>query len=189
MNIVRIMMYCVPGVMLFPLMTVLPTSAASGGINSQAAINNLSFDGTLVADPCELDPTTASITLDFGTVVDKYLYRNTRTHGQPFTLRLLECDLNLGNQVELTFKGAESAELPGLLAPESPAASGIAVGMELNDGTPLPLNKKVPAFTLISGINNIILNGYVIGEPSAIKNRTIQRGAFSATATFELNYP
>lgn len=60
-----------------------------------AATDNLNFDGTLVAEPCTLDPDTTNITLDFGILVDKYLYINTRTHSKPFSIRLLECDLTI----------------------------------------------------------------------------------------------
>jgi type 1 fimbria pilin len=171
---------------------LLLTAAFAGhaaGSDLKTVADNLKFDGTLVADPCELDPDATNITLDFGTVIDTYLYLNTRTHGQPFTLRLLECDLSLGNQVEVTFKGTESAELPGFLAVSSAANSGIAIGMALPDGTPLPFNKTVPAFTLTSGTSEFVLNGYVIGEPTALANRALRRGAFEALATFELNYP
>jgi len=51
------------------------------------------------------------------------------------------------------------------------------------------LNKTVPAFTLAGGTNDLVLYGYVIGEPSALAAHTLRRGAFEALATFELNYP
>ncbi|WP_230351057.1 fimbrial protein [Lelliottia sp. WAP21] len=169
------------------LIATYPTFATEGG--AKEVSNNLRFDGQLVADPCELDPTSAAITLDFGTVIDTYLYLHTRTHAQPFVIKLKECDLTLGNQVEVTFKGAESAELPGTLAVTSPADSGLAIGMSLPDGTPLSFNQTVPAFSLQSGTSELALEGYLIGEPGALANRTLRRGEFSALATFELNYP
>lgn len=169
------------------LITAQAGRAAGGEVKEVS--NNLRFDGQLVADPCELDPASSAITLDFGTVIDTYLYLHTRTHAQPFVIKLKECDLTLGTQVEVTFKGTESTELPGLLAVTSPADSGLAIGMSLPNGTPLPFNKTVPAFFLHSGNSELELNGYVIGEPSALANRTLRRGVFSALATFELNYP
>lgn len=170
------------------LLIVAQAAQAAGGRGKEVS-NNLHFDGQLVADPCELDPGSSAITLDFGTVIDTYLYLHKRTHAQPFVIRLKECDLTLGTQVEVTFKGAESIELPGLLAVTSPADSGLAIGMSLPDGTPLPFNKTVPAFSLQSGNSVLELNGYVQGEPNALANHTLRRGVFSALATFELNYP
>lgn len=157
--------------------------------SSQAKDNNLHFDGTLVADPCVLDPNTTAISLDFGTVVDKYLYLNTRTHSQPFTIHLIECDTSLGNSAIMTFKGTESSELPGLLALTQGPASGIAIGMELEDGTPLPFNKATPGFELQDGTTTLTLRGYVQGEPTAIEKQTIGRGDFTAVSTFEIEYP
>ncbi|MGG8041379.1 fimbrial protein [Klebsiella aerogenes] len=157
--------------------------------NAEAKDNNLHFDGTLVADPCVLDPDTTDITLDFGTVIDKYLYLNTRTHSQPFTINLRECDTTLGNSVVFTFKGAESSELPGLLALTKGPASGIAIGMELVDGTPLPFNKPTRAFRLNDGVTTLSFLGYVQGEPTALEQHNIRRGSFTAIATFEIDYP
>ncbi|XTZ40645.1 fimbrial protein [Salmonella enterica] len=174
---------------LLSLFMLQPGQAMSATAAAKAVANNLKFDGTLVDDPCQLDPNTTDITLDFGTVIDKYLYLNTRTHSQPFTLRLQGCDTTLGNQVEITFKGTESNELPGLLTLSQSSASGIAIGMEMADGTSIPFNKTLPAFALTNGVSTITLQSYVQGEPSAITNHNIGRGTFKAVATFELNYP
>lgn len=168
---------------------VMAAALMAGTTQVQAKNNNLHFDGTLVADPCELDPNTANITLDFGTVIDKYLYLNTRTHSQPFTINLIGCDTSLGDQVVMTFKGTESSELPGLLALSSGSASGIAIGMELPDGTPLPFNKPAPQQQLHDGTTSLTFMGYVQGEPSALQGHSINRGNFTATATFEMDYP
>ncbi|WP_426505372.1 fimbrial protein [Serratia proteamaculans] len=153
-----------------------------------ATIDNLRFDGTLVADPCELDPKTTDISLDFGTVIDKYLYLNTRTHSKPITIRLLGCDLSLGKTVSLTFKGTESVALPGLLAVDTGGADGIAIGMELADGTPLPINKATPLMALTKDTTTLTLMNYVQGEPKAIKDHKIVTGDFTAVATFALDY-
>ncbi len=153
-----------------------------------ATTDNLRFDGTLVADPCELDPKTTDISLDFGTVIDKYLYLNIRTHSKPIVIRLLGCDLSLGKTVSLTFKGTESLVLPGLLAVNSGGAGGIAIGMELADGTPLPLNKATPLMALTQDTTTLTLMNYVQGEPTAIKDHKIVTGDFTAVATFSLDY-
>lgn len=156
-----------------------------------AQSETVQFDGTLVEDACELYPGDENIELDFGTVIDKYLYLNTRTHSQPFTIRLINCDLVLGREVQVTFTGTESIALPGLLALSvGSQASGIAIGFETESGEPIKLNKpKDYIQQLHSGNgNNLNLTAYVQGEPSALLTKTIGRGAFTAVSTFTLDY-
>lgn len=159
------------------------------GNSARAANDNLIFDGTLVAEPCVLDPDTTNITLDFGTVIDKYLYINGRTHSKPFSIRLLDCDLTLGKTISLTFKGTPDSELTQLLALESGKVRGIAIGIVKADDTPLPINTSTQAYTLIAGSNLLAFKGYIQGKPTALQSKGIVRGDFSATATFMLDYP
>lgn len=153
------------------------------------AADNVRFHGALVSEPCEIAPGDEQIALDFGTVIDKYLYLNTRTHSQPFDIRLAECDLSLGKMVKVTFSGNENPNLPGLLALEAGSqANGIGIGMENQDGKPLPLNKQVPGYGLVSGNNTLTFRAYVQGEPQALTDKTIERGPFNAIVTFHLEY-
>lgn len=147
------------------------------------------FHGTLVAEPCLISANDADITLDFGTVIDKELYSDTRTRGQEFTVHLLECDLSIGNTVKITFSGNENPNLTGLLAiANGSQASGIAIGMETKDGKLLSINKAGQKYNLENGSNSFTLRAFVEGEPDAIRNHTIERGPFSAVATFSLEY-
>ncbi|HID9711677.1 fimbrial protein [Serratia marcescens] len=153
------------------------------------AADNLYMHGALVAEPCVIQPGDEDIQLDFGTVVDKYLYLNQRTLSQPFELRLSECDLSLGKTVSITFKGEENPQLPGLLAlAASSEASGIAIGMETAQGRPLPLNSAGGKYPLQNGSTVIAVQAYVRGEPETLAKKTIGRGAFNAIATFNLDY-
>lgn len=167
--------------------TVLLISAVISPSRSVAVTNNLQFSGNLVAEPCVLDPETETVELDFGTIVDKYLYINERIHSQPFTIRLLECDLSLGETVSLTFSGTADSELTDMLAVTG-TASGIAIGLETLDGTALAFNSATPNFSLSAGTTNLTLKGYVRGKPSAIQHHAIVKGEFNATANFTLNY-
>lgn len=148
----------------------------------------VNYSGVLVAEPCVIPPGEENIELDFGTVIDKYLYLNQRTQGKEFTLQLTECDLSLGETISVSFSGTESAALPGLLAINSGGASGIAIGLENTAGELLPLNKLTGKQRLQVGSNRITLKAYVRGEPEALKNSAIGRGVFSAVATFLLHY-
>ena len=153
-----------------------------------AAADNMRFHGALVAEPCVLPPGEESVKLDFGTVIDKYLYLNQRTHGQSFELNLAECDLSIGKTVSVTFSGTESLALPGLLAPSAGGASGIAIGLETEQGQALPLNQHSGKYQLSGGNTVLRLRAYVQGEQEALDKHTLGRGAFSATATFQLEY-
>ncbi|CAI1050066.1 fimbrial protein [Serratia quinivorans] len=153
------------------------------------AADNMRLHGALVAEPCVIPPGDETVVLDFDTVIDKYLYMNTRTHGQAFKLHLAQCDLSLGKTVRVTFSGTESAALPGLLALNGASqASGIAIGMETPQGDLLPINQQGKAQALVSGANTLTAQAYVQGEPDALKHKTIERGPFNAVVTFSLDY-
>ncbi|QPJ99573.1 type 1 fimbrial protein [Enterobacter mori] len=152
------------------------------------AADNLQIDGTLVNEPCELAPESENLTVEFDTIITKYLYINTRTHAIPLTIKLINCDTTIGESGWITFTGLENEALPGLLSVTG-AATGIAVGMELPDGTPLTVNQPSPAFSLLDDATDIVLQAYIQGEPEAIEKGTITPGDFLATATFEIEYP
>lgn len=158
-------------------------------MGSDGAAENMRFHGALVAEPCVIAPGKELLQLDFGNVVDKYLYLNKRTHGIPLVIQLAECDLSLGATVTLTFTGNESIKLPGMLLPEAGSqAAGIAIGLETPEGQPLPLNRPSAAYPLRAGNSEVQLRAYVQGEPQAIAQKSITHGAFNATATFILGY-
>ncbi|BEO10533.1 TPA: fimbrial protein [Serratia marcescens] len=150
---------------------------------------NLYFHGELVAEPCVIPPGSEIIPLDFGTVIDKYLYSYQRTLAVPLAIQLAECDLSLGQSLTVTFVGSENGSLPGYLALDTGSqARGVAIGLESMEGKSLPLNKRGEKISLVSGNNQIRLQAYIRGEPLALQSRTIVRGDFSAAVTFNLEY-
>lgn len=158
-------------------------------LSPAAQAENIRMHGALVAEPCVIVPGGESVTLDFGTLADKDLYTRQRTQGQSFDIRLTECDVNLGKTVKVTFSGIENPHLAGLLAIDGASqASGIAIGMETPGGQKLPLNKPGQGVRLVNGNNTLTVHAYVQGEPDAIANKSIERGPFSAIATFNLEY-
>lgn len=169
------------------LFLLLPLHAAIGGCAN--AEDNLHFSGALVAEPCVIPSGEENISLEFGSVIDKYLYQYHRTHSQTFTLHLTQCDPSVAKTVSVTFHGTESLPLPGLLALDAgSSATGIALGLETTKGAAIPINQSTPAVPLTAGENWLSWQAYVQGEPKALKERTITPGEFSATATFELAY-
>ena len=169
---------------------ILLISLLMGAITVPAvAADNMKLHGALVKEPCTLQPGDESVELDFGTVVDKYLYQHQRTLSKPFQLRLTDCDTSLGKALQISFSGTESIALPGLLALDGGSeASGIAIGLETQDGQALSLNQQSRGQAITDGNNIITLLAYVKGEPNAITNRTIGRGMFTAVVTFNLEY-
>ncbi|MEG5552312.1 fimbrial protein [Enterobacter wuhouensis] len=154
-----------------------------------AAENNVHLHGALVAEPCIIPPGEEEIALDFGAIVDKYIYRNTRTPGQVLSIHLTQCDLSLGKTVSVTLTGIESRALPGLLAIDTGSgATGVVIGLETLEGKPVPLNQEMEKINLKTGSNEIVLQAFIQGEPAAITSQNITLGPFTATTTFSVNY-
>lgn len=154
------------------------------------AADNLSFKGRLVAEPCTIRPGDEALELDLKEASAQELYLNNRTTGRSFEIHLEGCDTSIADSVTTTFSGVESTELPGLLRLDGgSAASGVAIGLETPDNTPLPLNVTSDKQTLNDGPNSIALKAYIKGEPRALTDRLIVAGMFTATSTFTLNYP
>ncbi|ELJ4094512.1 type 1 fimbrial protein [Salmonella enterica] len=170
-----------------PEFVVLLTMLMAG--HTQAAPDNVHFSGALVAEPCTLPDEDTSIQLDFGSVIEKYLYQYTRTQGQPFTIHLLDCDPSMMNTVSVMFTGTANTELTDLLATETTSsARGVAIGIELQNGVLLPVNKPSPYGNLAAGNNDLNFTAFVQATPSAIANKTLGAGDFRAIATFQLSY-
>lgn len=159
------------------------------GVQCPVGAENVWLYGALVAQPCTLKPGDENIRLELSAVIDKYLYTHRRTEGTPFNLTLQDCELSQVNTVRITFRGAESLELPGLLTPDiGSEADGIALGIETAEGKPVALNKPGQGFSLVNGENSLALQVYIQGEPTAVVQKRIRLGAFSAFATFSLEY-
>lgn len=171
---------------LMPCMTVL----CSGLLMCSAAYSaDVEVKGQLVFEPCTLSPASEKISLPFGTIVKNYFYTADRTPPEPFTIELTNCDTGIGKEAFVTFRGAESNALPGLLLPDNGTLPGLAIGIETPEGKLLPLNKTSPVYALSDGTTTLRFQGYVQAEPDAIRDKTLVTGALSATATFEITYP
>lgn len=155
------------------------------------ADSQVDFDGTLVKDPCTLSVGALGEdkVVDFGTIINKYLYTNGHSPVQSFTILLQDCDTSLGNTVSFIFKGVEDIDQPGLLALDSTSgAKGVAIAINNANGTPVALNENSAESTLEDGDNQVTFQAYVKASPTALANSTITLGEFNATATFEMAY-
>ncbi|MBB6117913.1 type 1 fimbria pilin [Rahnella inusitata] len=172
----------------FSVLTLLFTALVSTP-RLAAGETNVHLYGALVAEPCVIPPGEEEIQLDFRSITDKYLYLNTRTQGDSFSIHLAECDLSRIKTVKVTFLGMESSALPGLLAIDRGSqASGIAIGLETQQAKLVRINQASDSYQLQKGDNRLVMKAFVQGEPDAIRSKRIGRGPFSAVATFRLEY-
>lgn len=152
---------------------------------------NLQMDGTLVTEPCTLVPDGNSLTLSFGSIIKKGLYKDSRTRSLPFDVTLTDCDTSLGQSVTLTFTGVESgaADMSGYLSTTGPGSEGIVIGLETPDGQPIKINEPTPTMVLNDGVTKIPLQAYVQATSEAVMKQSLVAGDFSATATLDVAYP
>lgn len=169
---------------------LLPTMlAAILSVTSAQAADNVHFSGALVSEPCTFPDSDTDIHVDFGSVITKYLYQYQRTKSQPFTIHLENCDPSVMKTVSVTFKGTADNELTDMLALDpSASAKGIAIGLEVNEGTPLAINKASPFSVLSDGNNSLTFGAYIQAKPTMIASNGLTPGNFSAISTFMLNY-
>lgn len=130
----------------------------------------------------------------------KSLLNGGKSNPRPFDIKLESCDLSVLTDKTVTITGPESRAIVGS------SARGADTGITTDEDTNVPLgtassatktqqgdntlmNKTVPAFQLAGGTNDLVLYGYVIGEPYPLAAHTLRRGAFEVLATFDLNYP
>jgi type 1 fimbria pilin len=171
------------GISFAALLTMLLTSSLV------RSADNLQFKGTLISEPCVVTADSQELSVNFGSVVDKFLYANGQSPAQTFTFHLAECNTDVASNAAITLQGTESSVLPGYLKLDaSSTATGVAIGIEQTDGERVAINKAAEKFRISSGDNQLTLKAYVKGEPDAIAKNTIQAGEFSATATFSFAY-
>lgn len=151
--------------------------------------DNLYFSGSLVNEPCVLAAEDEQVELDFKSVINKDLYLNGRTRGQPIILHLQNCLLGTGKStVNITFSGNASIDPPGLLVVQGADVQGLLVGLETTSGAPLLLNKTHGMGELVKGENLISFNAYLQGEPTALADKSIGLGGFNTSLKFLISY-
>lgn len=155
----------------------------------RAAEDNVHFSGVLITQPCTIPDSDMNIEVDFGSVILSYLYKYQRTMSQSFMIHLENCDASLMHEVSLQFQGAADNELPDLLQIDSTSsATGIAIGLQLSNGTKLGINKYAPWSELVDGNNTLSFGAYVQAQPTSLSRKMLKAGDFTATSAFVLNY-
>lgn len=152
------------------------------------AEDNLQFRGALVKQPCTIAPGDEIVNLNFGTIIDNFLYQYQRTPAREFAIRLTQCEPVVGRDTTITFSGQANTALPGYLALSlGSQAKGVALGIENSLGKLMPINTK-SSVKIVSGDNVIPYRAFIQGEPLALQNKNIGLGVFQANVTFTLEY-
>lgn len=152
---------------------------------------DINFRGTVVALGCNIVPSSENIVVDFGEISTRDLYANGKSGLEEFKIELQGCSSAVFKAITVTFSGTQNANMPDRLAVSSlstNAASGIGIGLEESNGTAITLGTPTSA-TTISDVNmQLNFKAFVEGEPDALRDQTLQTGAFRATANYILNY-
>ncbi|WP_421507773.1 fimbrial protein [Erwinia rhapontici] len=149
------------------------------------------FHGTVVSQPCSVAPGSEKILVDFKHVSVKDLYLNKKSTPVPFSIRLINCTTAVYNSVTVTFSGEENSELSNHLTIHpvlGGGAAGVAIGLKLQNGQSVELNKATSLTRLSTGNMNLGFTAYLEGEPDALQKREIQFGPFTASARYTVNY-
>lgn len=152
---------------------------------------DLNFKGTVMAHGCSIVPSSKNITVDFSQISTHTLYMEGKSQPKAFVIELKDCSTAVFDSVTVTFSGTENANMSDRLAitPLAPhSASGIGIGFEESNGTAILLNTPTTAVAISDATMQLNFKAFVEGEPDALSNKTLQTGAFQATANYTLNY-
>ncbi|WP_075181470.1 fimbrial protein [Pantoea sp. 1.19] len=178
--------YLAAAALVLPLTAPSPAQAYGELIGGQ-----MDFKGVVVAYPCSIAPESGNLPVNFGKLSTRDLYHDGKSPPVTFTLRLLDCNPQLASAVTVTFSGSENPHLPDHLAIKAAApdgASGIGIGLQERNGTPIRLGIATLPVTVDRGVTQLTFQAFVAAEPEALSKATLTTGPFTATANYILNY-
>jgi type 1 fimbria pilin len=182
MNSIFIRRAAVGSLLLAPLMASAEVMLIGG---------DMKFHGTVIALPCEVASGDEVINIDFGKVNVKEIYLNKKVAVKSLNIHLEHCRTDVFNSVSVTFNGTEDSALANHIAitPDGQdGASGVAIGFQELNGTPIKLGEPTATHTITEDSMVLSWQVYLEGAPEAIEHQTIRYGSFGATATWTLNY-
>ncbi|WP_334413226.1 fimbrial protein [Escherichia coli] len=159
---------------------------------------NVTFDGELLDQPCQIDSDSLNQTVQFqARSIKDFQVSPGKGPAEKFSIRLVDCDTStIRKTVKLKFSGDNEPEMKEksnwFLRVSGENQGKLAVGLLDTDGvTPLKLgaahNNKQG--TPIEG-NTVTLNfqAFVQATPDAIAQKSVQPGEYKSVANFELFY-
>lgn len=147
------------------------------------ADTDIEFSGTLIAEPCLVSTDSEDQTVEFGTVVNKIFINHTRSVPESFSIKLLECDLTVGNNVTVTFSGTEDGLQSDTFAVTG-AAEGIAIAIENENSTPVIPEEAMKPVPLSGETTILNYRAYV----QANDYSKVKEGDFQSVVSFLLEY-
>ncbi|AMO81599.1 fimbrial protein [Obesumbacterium proteus] len=174
-------------------LAVLATLTFSSAVEAAGELvgGAMTFKGVVVALPCSIAPGSEKVPVDFGEISTKSLYATGKTTPIAFSIVLEDCNPSVFDSVTVTFDGDRNSNMTDRLAIKSVApsgASGVGIGLEESDGSPIRLNTPTNATAITDTVMQLNFQAFVEGEPQALANGTLTTGAFTATANYTLNY-
>ncbi|HCR1077320.1 TPA: type 1 fimbrial protein [Enterobacter cloacae] len=152
----------------------------------------VTFTGSIIDAPCSITPESVDQTVDLGQISNVALKNGGKSNPRPFSIDLENCSFEADNEgaiqknkVSVTFTGAESSSVDGLLGITG-AAQGAAVAITDGSGDVISLGQPTKAQALQEGSNTLSFSAYLQGasDPKA----AIVPGDFQAVADFTLAY-
>ncbi|MEN5283223.1 fimbrial protein [Serratia marcescens] len=150
----------------------------------------VTFTGAIIDAPCSINPDSVDQTVNLGQISNVALKGGGKSTPRNFFIKLENCDLTTtgadkNNTVKLTFTGAASSAVPGLLGITG-TAKGAGIAITDGSGNNIKLGTATDAQTLQDGNNTLSFAAYLQG--AAASTTAIVPGEFQSVADFTLAY-
>ncbi len=155
---------------------------------------NTIFEGTLVDSPCQIDPSSNSINVDFLDIpVKNFHFGDGKGYIEKFDIKLINCKpSDINKEVKLYFDGREDGSLSGYLAVDGVNDKKLAIGILDTDGVSLLKLKSAHnngnGTPIKNGVITLSFGAFIQATPEALANKTVVPSNYSAVATFSLIY-
>lgn len=165
--------------------TRFPVTLLLAALSSPNAFSatTIKYSGTLIAEPCMVETGSKAQTVDFGAISNKTFISHNRTLAEPFSIRLLKCDLTAGNNVRVTFNGPEASDQPGAFLVTG-EAQGVAIVIEDSSGNDVKPGVAIKPAPLTGEETLLDYRAYVQSKAAS----AVTEGAFEAIVSFTLEY-
>ncbi|WP_028715591.1 fimbrial protein [Pantoea ananatis] len=160
---------------------------ASTAYAAKQGEGKITFTGSIIDAPCTISQDSIDQTVNLGQVSNVALSGGGKSTPKHFSIDLKGCSFGTPaakNKVAVTFTGAESSAVKGLLGITG-SAQGAGVALTKGDGQMVKLGEPTTAQTMQNGNNTLDFAAYLQG---ATASNAIVPGDFTSVANFTLAY-